>query len=297
MKNKREMMSVLMDYAIAFLMVLILVLGTYLMPHIYSAYTDDKVLNQIYAVEREEFELKSPVDTPVYERVQQILSAVLGKSNLKVTLQLDGKDVTDTKLLAGVRESMTIAFQYNLFPDISAYDIENNIVYAEYYNLSQETAEGTGVGFWIIRFSDHATFDFTFCVDASLYTIYMAELYCSEISGYLEEITSDDLLVVNFYNEEFMEGSASYYEAEGFDPSTHLTFSDMFFVMGYERGDYGMYHTPCKNGYINTQGVRWGFYSIAKGLLGNAATREWGFKTIQGYFNDRYGEIITDKTE
>ena len=296
MKSKREKMSVLMDYTIALLMVLILVLGTYLMPQIYSVYTDDKDLNQIHVVEREEFELKSPVDISIHDRVQQVLSTVLGKGNLKITLQLDGKGVTDTKLLEGIRESMAIAAQYKLFPDLSAYEIEKNIIYAEYYNLSTDATEGAGVGFWVIRFSDHATFDFTFCVDANHYTIYMAELYCAEVSQYLAEATADDF-VVNFYNQEFMEGSASYYEAEGYDAFTDLNYQDMFFVMGFERDDYGMYHTPSKNGYLNAQGIRWGFYSIAKGLMGNAAAKEWDFKTIQGYFNDKYGEIITDQTE
>lgn len=143
MKTKREKGNGILDYAIGVLLITIIVLATFLMPQAYSALVDRKDLNQVHAVEREQFSFENPVEMVVGDRVQQIMQALGSKEALRRPLYLKGSEVTDGELLRGIRESMGIAVQYGLIPDITAYDIENNIIYAEYYNLS-----GDGTGVW-----------------------------------------------------------------------------------------------------------------------------------------------------
>ena len=289
MRRKRSKTGGTLDYTIGVLMITILILATFLLPQVYSALIDNKDLNQVHAVTRESFSFERLVDMTVFDRTQQMMEVLNAKSSVSRTLSLSGSEVTDSELLRGVREAVGIAVGYKLMPDITAYDIENNIVYAEYYNLSDSTTESAETGFWCLRFSDHQTFDFTFRVDASEYIIYQAELYCAEVTEYLAQITSDDKEVVAFLNDQFMEGSGSYFEAEGYSALTDTTNGELVFMMGYEKGEYALYHSPCENGYIAGQGLRWGFVPMTIALEGGAATKEWGYKGIVAYYDELLG--------
>lgn len=291
MNNNSEKRGGVLDYAIGILTITILILATFLMPQGYSAIIDNNDLNMVHVVERESFSFKSPVGLTVRERIQQMMESIVKKGVLKRTLYLNGQEVTDGELLVGVREAMQIAAQYNLLPDISAYDIENNIIYAEYYNLSDSTAENaesTKIAFWNIRFSDYETFDFTFRVDASEYIIYQAELYCGEVADYLTQLMSDDKEVTAFLNGQFIEGCESYLESEGYDVMTDVSYGDMALMLGYERGEYALYRAHCANGYIDGDGIRWGFVPMTIALEKSNAAKDWGYKGIEGYYRDLY---------
>lgn len=294
MKKKIIKFSSLLDYAIGILSILILLLGTFLMPQLYSTIVDNKDLNQVHVVERESFSFENPVDMTVYEQVQQMMEALTRKESLKRTLYLTGAEMTDELLLDNVREALEIVTQYKMIPDISAYDLEKNMIYAEYYNLIDSTTEGGEKAFWVLRFSDRQTFDFTFWIDASEYIVYQAEIYCLEAADYVTQLTSDDKEVVLFLNTQFMEGSASYFEAEGYGALTDLNNADMAVMMGYERGEYAVYHTPCSYGYLEGEGIRWGFVPMTVALEDGAATHEWGYKGIVYYFDELYGADVYD---
>lgn len=297
MKIRWEKNSGMLDYAIGILMITILVLATFLMPQGYSAFIDDKDLNQVHVIERERFSFASPVELSVYERVQQMMEALIGKENLKCTLKLNGNDVTDKDLLYGIRKSIMIAYRYSLIPDISRYDLENNIVYAEYYNLSDAAAESEETAFWNIRFSDYQTFDFTFRVDASEYIIYQAELYCAEAFDYATQIMSDDKEVSAFLNGQFMEGAVTYFEVEGYDVLTDFTQGDMILMFGYEKGAYAMYHTSSSNGYMAGEGFRWGFVPMTVALEKGNAINDWGYKGVVAHYRDLYDIEIYEERE
>lgn len=294
MNKKTAKFSIGLDYAIGILSMLILVLGTFLMPQLYSTIVDNKDLDKVHVIERENFNFANPIDMTVYEQVQQMMEALSGKDPLDRTLYLTGSEVTDEQLLGSVREALDIITQYKMVPDLSAYNIEKNFVYAEYYNLSDSTTESSEKAFWVLRFSDYQTFDFTFRIDASEYIIYQAEIYCAEATDYVTQLTSDDKEVVVFLNRQFMENSASYFEAEGYDALTDENGADMAVMMGYERGEYAVYHTPCANGYLEGEGIRWGFVPMAVALEDGAATQEWGYKGIALYFLDKYGVDVYD---
>ncbi len=291
MKNNGEKKGGILDYAIGILTITILMLATFLMPQGYSALMDSKDLNQVHVVEREDFSFKSPVDLAVRERIQQMMENIIKQEALKRTLYLSGQEVTDRELLAGIREAMRIAAQYNMLPDISSYDIEGNIVYAEYYNLSDSTAENaesTEIAFWNIRFSDYETFDFTFRVDASEYIIYQAELYCAEAADYVTQLMSDDKEVTAFLNGQFIEGCEFYLESEGYDVMTEITYGDMALMLGYERREYAVYRAHCTNGYIDGDGIRWGFVPMTIALEKGNSAKDWGYKGIEGYYGDLF---------
>lgn len=295
MKNRWEKSISILDYAIGVLMIMILVLATFLMPQGYSAFVDSKDLNQVHVAERESFSFTNPVEMTVYERVQRMMETLKGKGSVSRTLNLTGTEVTDEEFLEGIQEAIGIAIQYKLIPDISGYDIENYIVYAEYYNLGDGTTEGAETAFWNIRFSDYQTFDFTFRVDANGYIIYQAELYCAEATEYITQLMSDDKEVVAFLNNQFMEGCEAYFEAEGYEALTDINLGDMILMMGYERGEYAMYHTSCSNGYIEGEGLRWGFVPMTVALEKGIDLRDWGYRGIESYYYGLYGiEIYED---
>lgn len=295
MKTRKEKSSNLLDYAIGFLMIMILVLATFLMPQAYSVFVDSKDLNQVHALEREDFSFKNPVVTTLYERVQQMMEAFDGNNTMGRTLYLSGTEVTDKEMLEDVREALGIVIQYGLLPDISAYEIEKHVVYAEYYNLSGGTAENTELAFWNIRFSDHETFDLTLRIDAGEYIIYQAELYCVEATEYITQLMSDDKEVAAYLNEQFMASSEAYFEAEGYGALTDVNYGDMVFMLGYERGEYGIYHSPCTNGYLDGEGIRWGFVPMTVALENSGVIREWGYGGVENYYFDLFGvEIYED---
>ncbi len=295
--NKRTIrFSGVLDYAIAVLSILILLLGTFLMPQFYSTLVDRKDMNKTHAIERERFNFENPIDMTVYEQVQMMMEALNEKNALKRTLYLSGAEIADAQLLKSVREALDIVTQYKMIPDLSAYDIEKNIVYAEYFNLSDNTGttEGGEKAFWVLRFSDSQTFDFTFRIDATEYIIYQAEIYCAEATDYVTQLTSDDSEVVVFLNNQFAENSAAYFEAEGYSVLTDYLSADMAVMMGYERGEYAIYHTPCAYGYLEGQGIRWGFVPMTVALEDGAATKEWGYKGVVLYFEELYGINVDD---
>lgn len=297
MNKKTAKFSSILDYLIGILSMLILVLGTFLMPQLYSTIVDNKDLDKVHVIDRENFNFENPIDLTVYEQVQQMMEALSEKDSLKRTLYLTGAEMTDEQLLESVREALDIIIQYKMIPDLSAYNIEKNIIYAEYYNLIDSTKESGEKAFWVLRFSDYLTFDFTFRIDANEYFIYQAEIYCAEAADYVMQLTSDDKEVVVFLNNQFMENSASYFEAEGYSALTDVNYADMAVMMGYERGEYAVYHTPCANGYMEGQGIRWGFVPMAVALEDGAATQEWGYKGIALYFKDLYGVNVYDSKQ
>lgn len=297
MSKKSGKFNIVLDYAIGTLSMLILVLGTFLMPQLYSTIVDNKDLDKVHVIERENFSFENPIDMTVYEQVQQMMTALSGKDPINRTLYLTGTEIKDEQLLESVREALDIITQYKMIPDLSAYNIEKNIIYAEYYNLSGNTAGGGEKAFWVLRFSDYVTFDFTFRIDASEYIIYQAEIYCAEAADYVMQLTSDDKEVVAFLNNQFMDNCASYFEAEGYDALTDVEAADLAVMLGYERGEYAVYHTPCANGYLEGEGIRWGFVPMAVALEDGAATQEWGYKGIALYFQDKYGVDVYDSKQ
>lgn len=56
--KRSEKTGGMLDYTIAVLMIMILILATFLMPQMFSAVVDGKDLNQVHAVERESFSLR-----------------------------------------------------------------------------------------------------------------------------------------------------------------------------------------------------------------------------------------------
>lgn len=295
MKDKREGNNRILDYAIGILMITILLLATFLMPQAYSALVDNKDLNQSHLIERENFSFTSPVEITLNERVQRMMEALEQQSGLKRTLYLNGEEVTDGELLEGVREALEIAVKYDLIPDILSYDIENNVVYAEYYNLSDSTKENTETAFWNLRFSDYKTFDFTIRIDAADFIIYQVELYCQEITEYLSQLTSDDKEVIEWLNTWFMDNSEAYFEGEGYGALSDVSYSQMVFMMGYERGEYALYHATCTNGYLEMEGLRWGFVPMTVAMEGGSNTKEWGYEGIESYYYKLFGIDIYEE--
>lgn len=297
MKNKQEKGNALLDYSIGILSVTILILITFLMPQLYSSWMDRKDLDQPHVVERETFNFRNPVSMTVNERVQQMMENLERREGVRRTLYLTEKDVVDWELMEGIREAMGIAAQYNLMPDLSAYDIEKHLIEAEYYNLTDNAEDSTEVAFWNLRFTDYKTFDLLLRVDASDYIIYQAEFYCAEAEAYVMEITSLDWEVIDYQNTMFAQGCEAYFEGEGYDILTELTNSELVLQMGYERGEYMVYRTPVSNGHLDTPGLRWGFVPMTVALERGSSLREWGYGGIEFYFYMNYGIDVYEDDE
>lgn len=288
MKQKNEKNGSILDYSISILLMLILALSTYLAPFAYSNFSDNKDMREAHAVEREGFSFRAPVESNAGEKVQSMMAALVNTNGLQKTMSLSETELNTGEVFGGVKEAIGIAISCKLLPDISAYDLEHNIVYVDYYNVSDASSEDTDMAFFCIRFSDNATFDFTFRVDASDYIIYQAEIYCAEASEYVEQVDSDDKEVVAYLNDQFTENAGKYFESEGYDVLTDNTQSELLIIMGYERGEYAVYHTVCQNTNMGISGLRWGFVPMTVALEDGAATQEWGYQRIVDYFYDKY---------
>lgn len=297
MKKKHERGGALLDYGIGALSVVILILVTFLMPPLYSSLIDGNDLNQPHVMERETFSFHNPVSMTVNERVQQMMESMKGREGIKRTLSLEAGDVMDGELLEGIRETMGIAARYNLLPDLSAYDMEDHIIYAEYYNLTDSTENSTEVGFWNLRFSDYETFDFLLRVDAVDYLIYQAEIYCAEAENIVFEITSLDTEAVTYQNSLFAEGCSAYFEAEGYDVLTELDNFELIMEMGYERDEYMLYRTTAGSGHVEGDGIRWGFVPVTVALERGSNLREWGYGGIESYFDIRYNIDVYEEED
>lgn len=297
MKNRQEKGNALLDYGIGILSVSILILITFLMPLLFNILMDRNDLNQPHVMERETFNFRNPVSMTVRERVQQMMENLDRREGVRRTFYLTGEDVVDGELLDGIREAMGITAQYNLMPDLSAYDIEHHIIEAEYYNLTDNAEDSTEVAFWNLRFSDYQTFDFLLRVDAVDYIIYQAEFYCAEAEAYVMEITSLDWEVISYQNKLFAEGCEAYFEGEGYDILTELTNYELLLQMGYERGEYTVYRSTANNGHLDTTGMRWGFVPMTVALERGSSLWEWGFGGIESYFFIRYEIDVYEDNE
>lgn len=294
MKTKRKNGGML-DYAIGVLMIAILLLTTFLLPQFYSVLVDNKDLNRIHVVERESFYFANPVEMTVGEKVQRMMAALSGHGTLQRTLYLSGSEISG-ELLQRVREALEFAAQYKLIPDVSAYDLEHNVVTAEYYSISDGTAENVENAFWNLRFTDSETFDLTLRIDANEYVIYQMELYCAESLEYNTQLMSDDREVTEFLNRQFMDGCNEYFEVEGYEAVTDIAYGEMVLILGYERGEYAVYRSSCTSSLLGSEGIRWGFVPMTVALERGNAIREWGYQGIEAYFLDMYGiEVYEDR--
>lgn len=286
----------MLDYAIGVLMITILLLATFLLPQLYSVVVDNKDLNRIHVVERESFSFTNPVEMTVGEKVQRMMAALSGKGTLQRTLYLSGSEISG-ELLQRIRDALEFAAQYKLIPDVSAYDLEHNVVTAEYYSISDSTAENVDNAFWNLRFTDSETFDLTIRVDANEYVIYQVELYCAEALEYNTQLMSDDKEVIEFLNRQFMDGCEEYFEVEGYDAMTDTAYGEMVLMLGYERGEYAVYRGPCTSSLLGSEGIRWGFVPMTVALERDNALREWGYQGIVTYFLDRYGIEVYEERQ
>lgn len=297
MKSKQQGTGHILDYFIGVLMITILLMMAFLLPQLYSAYSDSNDLKQVHVMEREDFSFKKLVETTIQEKVQQMMEGLSAQTGLKRTLYLAGTEAADKELLEGIREAMELMTQYQMLPDISGYDLENNIVYAEYYNLNGDMEEGEELAFWNIRFSDYETFDVSLRIDAHEYVIYQAELYCMEVTEYLGWLTEGDMAESETLNAQFAEGCDKYFEAEGYDILTDRSAEEMAIRLGYERGEYVIYRTPCLNSYLNCQGIRWGFVPMTVAMEKGNTLNEWGYRGIEGYFYNVYGIDVYEEQQ
>ena len=283
------------DYLTGFLMILILGMGSFLAPNVYSNIVDRRDMNQEYVVERQGFTFGEPIQMNVEQRVQNMMEALSGNPNLQSSIAfvdtgLDGRD-----FMAGIKEAVDIAISCKLIPDISNYEIENNIVYADFYNITDETSDSSEAAFFKIRFSDYKTFDFIFYIDASEFIIYQAEVYCAEAVEYVAQITSDDKEVVEYLNNQFVNNAAVYFEAEGFDILTNILNDEVVAMFGYERGEYALYHNVCNYGSFEGDGIRWGFVPMVMAMTNKEPGKEWDNKRIDEYFQDKYGIEVVEE--
>lgn len=149
MKQKNEKNGSILDYSISILLMLILALSTYLAPFAYSNFSDNKDMREAHAVEREGFSFRAPVESNAGEKVQSMMAALVNTNGLQKTMSLSETELNTGEVFGGVKEAIGIAISCKLLPDISAYDLEHNIVYVDYYNVSDASSEDTDMAFFL----------------------------------------------------------------------------------------------------------------------------------------------------
>ena len=75
------------------------------------------------------------------------------------------------------------------------------------------------------------------------------------------------------------------------------SYGEIALLLGYERGEYALYRSHCANGYVDNDGIRWGFVPMTIALEKGNVVKDWGYRGIQGYYRDLYGIEIYEEDE
>lgn len=168
----------ILNYVICFTLVGILILGTFLLPQVYSYHVDSKSIGNVRYEHREEPALAWDMDMSVKDRTA-IVTNLVSEEGLNLSLNLKADQIYGDELIESVRQEIWWAAECGVLPaelmEIS-FDETKGALSADYYLLSSSVVEYGEMALWRVQFSDAENRRISLLLDAHNHKIYYGEI-------------------------------------------------------------------------------------------------------------------------
>ncbi len=209
-KSKPIDFGLILNYTMCFIMVGILILGTFLLPQFYGYQLDRNTIGRVIYTERDEVALSGKLILTVLDRTA-IVTNLVSEGGMSMYLNLDGTQLASGDLIEKLKEEIAWAVSWGVLPqEVQNVDFnaENGNLQVDYFLLGSNTTEYGDMALWHVSYNDYEKYQVDFLLDAENYKIYYAELGGSLLS---DMWLVDKLTMVEG---SYMMACMSYYEAE-----------------------------------------------------------------------------------
>lgn len=202
--------GVVLNFAMSFIMVSILIMGTFLLPQFYGYQLDRNTIGQVTYIDRDDVALSGELILTVLDRTA-IVTNLVSESGMSIYLNLDSSQLSSGDLIERLKEEIAWAVSWGFLPqEVQNVDFyaENGNLQVDYFLLGSNTTEYGDMALWRVSYNDYEKYQVDFLFDAENYKIYYAELGGS--------VLSDKWLVDRLTSVEgtYMMSCMSYFEAE-----------------------------------------------------------------------------------
>ncbi len=198
------------NYMIGVGLIVMLVIGTYFLPMIFSFQLDSQTIGKVTYLERDEFAFNTNLSVAPADRINTITGYVKQRG-MASSIHLSDVQMESGGLMEDVREAVKLATAKGFLPtSVEEYiSTEGEIMaYANYFYLDTMQQGFDEIALWEVTFTNYADVDIMLLLDASNLLIYYAEcLYPFAIEDYIytEMIGTSEK---EYYKDKF----AQYYE-------------------------------------------------------------------------------------
>lgn len=173
-----------LNYIICFTLVGIMILGTFLMPQIYSYHVDSKNIGNVNYEQREEVALATDRNLSVKDRTA-IVTNLVSEGGISLSMNLDADQLYDDEWLESVKQEIKNAVECGILPvemEQIDFDEAKGTLSADYYQLSNSVTEYGEMALWSVQYKVADEYEVTLLVDAENHKIYYGELSGGAIS-------------------------------------------------------------------------------------------------------------------
>ncbi|MBQ9124000.1 MAG: hypothetical protein IJY10_11020 [Lachnospiraceae bacterium] len=209
-KSKPVDYGLALNYTMCFILVGILILGTFLLPQFYGYQLDRNTIGQVIYTERDKVALRGDLILSVLDRTA-IVTNLVSEGGMSMYLNLDSTQLQSGDLLERLKEEIAWAVGWGVLPEeMLAVDFssESGDLKVDYFLLGSNTTEYGDMALWRVSYNDYEKYQVDLLFDAENYKIYYAELGGAALA--------DMWLVDKIMKGEgaYMLACMSYYEAE-----------------------------------------------------------------------------------
>ncbi|MBQ7359160.1 MAG: hypothetical protein IJW63_03580 [Lachnospiraceae bacterium] len=202
--------GLILNYTMCFIMVGILILGTFLLPQFYGYQLDRNTIGRVIYTQRDEVALSGELILTVLDRTA-IVTNLVSEGGMSMYLNLDSDQLKNGDLIDRLKEEIAWAVSWGVLPqEVQNVDFNAEIgnLQVDYFLLGSNTTEYGDMALWRVSYNDYEKYQVDFLLDAENYKIYYAELGGSALSDMwlVDKLTKVDGT--------YMMACMSYYEAE-----------------------------------------------------------------------------------
>lgn len=209
-RSKPVDFGLVLNYTMCFILVSILILGTFLLPQFYGYQLDRNTIGQVIYTDRDEVALGGDLVLSVLDRTA-IVTNLVSEGGMSMYLNLDSTQLQSGDLMERLKEEIAWAVGWGVLPEeMLAVDFsaDSGDLKVDYFLLGSNTTEYGDMALWHVSYNDYEKYQVDLLFDAENYKIYYAELGGAALA--------DMWLVDKIMKGEgvYMLACMSYYEAE-----------------------------------------------------------------------------------
>lgn len=249
-KSKPVDFSLVLNYTMCFILVSILIMGTFLLPQFYGYQLDRNTIGRVIYTERDEVALRGELILSVLDRTA-IVTNLVSEGGMSLYLNLDSSQLAQGDLIERLKEEIAWAVSWGVLPEEMLavdFDAKSANLQVDYFLLGSNTTEYGEMALWRISYNDYERYQVDFLIDAENYKIYYAELGGAALS--------DKWLVDKILKGEgaYMLACMSYYEAENAED----VYKEKIFKIE-DAGSFGWWDEREDKSKLNQRAVIFGF--------------------------------------